>query len=1049
MYENYGWKYILTALIAILWGLALYWQGVPLGLDLKGGAEIIYRLEVNGQAASGKVTEDAVSVLRKRIDKLGIKELGIRRMGADKVLIQIPSATPLEVEKLKTQIEKAGKMEFKLVVGSGDLKANARDYEVTRVLDEKERGIWQDNDRYDVAHWNADARGGTAGAPVLLYNCTTDGKPIYVDGGLLEDANKAMDDKGRPCVGFTWGPIGRKKFFDLTSNNVGEQLAVVLDGELRSAPEIRGPIGKKGIIEGGQDGWDEKELLDLIIILKAGALPAKPVFAYSKRVGATLGQAAVTIGGLSICGSMFVVFLFMLYYYRVRSGLIADIALALNLFLIVGTLAMFDATLTLPGIAGILLTAGMAVDANILIYERIREEIARGSKLRQAIQAGYDRAFWTIFDANLTTALTAVVLMKAGTGPIKGFGVTLTIGIVISMFTALFVTKALYGFFVAKEFLTQIEFRELFPRPKFDFFANRSKAVTISLTMICIGWLVFTFRGSDKYGIDFTGGTVMQMRLRQPMEKSDVVEALQDHFGAKIPVEVQRVGALIEGGQELGREWLLRTRLVGAKKAEKKISTGPSFSLLSPAYGQESPPTPEGGDAPTPEGGDTPTPEGGDTPTPEGGDTPTPEGGDTPAPEGGDTPAPEGGDTPAPEQPAKEPAAEAVVDTSAQDFFEKEVRTLFKEKLVNPYPLIETREYTLSEPDTTGAVRARFQVNLVALGKGLAVGNDTLPAVTVEQIKTELPPVLRRMAHRLRNATAFADKSRRAVLTALGGEDGGAIGFEVVALEDPDTTDSLTPFEFRTHLLRTADEKPATLAVEVFKAALEKAREQQVYFAPGTAFPSIDQVGSAVAKNLKSKAIISTFFCVVFICLYVWLRFDFWSGIAAIMAVFHDVLALLGFLAILDFVLTKVGSTFDVKFGLTTISAFLTVVGYSINDTIVILDRIREDKNDAKAKTYTADLVNGAINKTLMRTVLTSLTSLLVCVVLLVGSMFGLNAIQGFAVSMVFGVIVGTYSSIFIASPVLLVEKRKLMIICGSVATFMIVTGIASNFVPV
>jgi preprotein translocase SecF subunit len=148
-------------------------------------------------------------------------------------------------------------------------------------------------------------------------------------------------------------------------------------------------------------------------------------------------------------------------------------------------------------------------------------------------------------------------------------------------------------------------------------------------------------------------------------------------------------------------------------------------------------------------------------------------------------------------------------------------------------------------------------------------------------------------------------------------------------------------------------------------------------------------------------------------------------------------------------VLTKVGSTFDVKFGLTTISAFLTVVGYSINDTIVILDRIREDKNDAKAKTYTADLVNGAINKTLMRTVLTSLTSLLVCVVLLVGSMFGLNAIQGFAVSMVFGVIVGTYSSIFIASPVLLVEKRKLMIICGSVATFMIVTGIASNFVPV
>jgi preprotein translocase subunit SecF len=289
------------------------------------------------------------------------------------------------------------------------------------------------------------------------------------------------------------------------------------------------------------------------------------------------------------------VIVFMLIYYRMRSGLIADIALGLNLLLLLGTLSMFDATLTLPGIAGILLTAGMAVDANILIYERIREEAARGAAIRQAIQTGYDRAFWTIFDANLTTALTAVVLMWAGTGPIKGFGVTLTIGIVVSMFTALFVTRALYGFFVAKEIVTEVKFRSLFARPTFDFFAARKKSVPISVALILTGWMVFVFRGDEKYGIDFTGGTVLQMRLKDPIEKNDVRKIVEGHFGTRVPVEVQRVGAKIErpGSTELGREWLLRTRMVSGGKPTGKETSSSGFSLLSPAYGQDAPAQPE------------------------------------------------------------------------------------------------------------------------------------------------------------------------------------------------------------------------------------------------------------------------------------------------------------------------------------------------------------------------------------------------------------------------------------------------------------------------
>jgi preprotein translocase SecF subunit len=213
--------------------------------------------------------------------------------------------------------------------------------------------------------------------------------------------------------------------------------------------------------------------------------------------------------------------------------------------------------------------------------------------------------------------------------------------------------------------------------------------------------------------------------------------------------------------------------------------------------------------------------------------------------------------------------------------------------------------------------------------------------------------------------------------------------------------------------------------VELFKEGLEQAQRHGAIFAVAVPFPNVDTVGAAVAKNLSSKAFIATMACVVIICLYVWLRFDLWSGIAAIVAVFHDVLALLAFLAILDAVLDMTGIAFDVKFNLTTISAFLTLVGYSINDTIVILDRIREDKADAKAKDYTPELVNAAINKTLSRTVLTSVTSFLVCFVLFLASFGGLQSIQGLSVALLFGIVVGTYSSMFVAAPILLHDKKK------------------------
>lgn len=1018
MYENYGWKYVVTAIIAALWGLALGLNRIDLGLDLAGGSEIIYTLDFGGSPPSQQEADDAVRVLRERIDKLGIKELSIRRQGTRDVVVQIPDASETEVERLRAQIEKAGKLEFMLLVtglGQAEVEANIR-----RVMELKARGQFKPNERYDVAYWTTDARGGEdVGAPALLERSTPAGKPMYVDGDKLENASRTLDDKGRPCVGFEWNAEGRKLFYELTSQNVGRRLAVVLDGQIRSAPEIRAAIGKRGVIDGGDKGWNDAELTSLVITLKAGALPAKPVFAYHKHVGPQLGRAALVVGGTAVVGSLLVVMLFMFWYYGTKAGLVANLALGLNLFLLLGTLAMFDATLTLPGIAGVLLTAGMAIDANILIYERIREEVDRGGSLKVAVQAGYDRAFWTIFDANITTTLTALVLTSVGTGPIRGFGITMAIGIAVSMFTSLFVTKAIYGAAVAKGFLTEIAFKQLFQRPNLDFWGAWPKALVCSISLICVGWLVFLARGDAKYGIDFTGGTQLQMLLKEPMEKLEVEREVKAHF-AKLGIdpnaEIQRVGDLEAGGVERSREWNIRTRIVGSKSLAAKTSRGPLDALLTPAYGQDTAAV----ESPTP-AADAPPP--------------------AAAPPAGEAAA------------APEGAPGGAVDTTDEDFFEDEVKKLFAARLVEPYPAVDGQAIRWKEVGPE-QVQATFRVDLIALGEGI---QGTKRPITEARLREELPRAVRaRLAKVQEELEAMgADRSkddpaaavrraqleRRArVLEALAGPPGGAPTFEL-ALVPGAAPSEIVPVDFTTPPLARAD---AEAAVDALKNALEQARNHEVYLGPTMPFPNVDLIGSSVAKNLKSKALFATFFSVVFICLYVWMRFDFFSGVSAIVALFHDILALLGFLAILDTVVTALGIPYDVKFSLTTITAFLTLVGYSINDTIVILDRIREEKNAAKAKEYTPEIVNGAINRTLSRTVLTSLTTLLTVVVLFVGTFFGLTAIQGFAVALLFGLIVGTYSSVFVAAPLLLADRKKVMLGIGGVALFVLATGIGS-----
>ncbi|HHL71300.1 MAG TPA: protein translocase subunit SecD, partial [Bacteroidetes bacterium] len=246
---------------------------------------------------------------------------------------------------------------------------------------------------------------------------------------------------------------GGRIFARVTGANVGKRLAIVLDNKVASAPNIKGKIPHgSAVIEGS---FTMQEANDLAIVLRAGALPA-PVKAIEERtVGASLGKDSVRQGQMSLLLGISIVVIFMVVYYRL-SGFIADFALIFNLLLIMAALAQFHATLTLPGVAGIILTMGIAVDANVLIFERIREELRTGKTVRAAVDAGYDRAFWTIFDANLTTFITALVLYQFGTGPIRGFAVTLSIGILASMFTAIVVTHVIFDFFTSRKTIKKL-----------------------------------------------------------------------------------------------------------------------------------------------------------------------------------------------------------------------------------------------------------------------------------------------------------------------------------------------------------------------------------------------------------------------------------------------------------------------------------------------------------------------------------------------------------------------------------------------------------------
>ncbi len=383
------------------------------------------------RAVKDMAVRQGLETIRNRIDQFGVSEPLINRQGleGDRIVVQLPGVD--DPARVKDLIRATAFLEIRPVVRTAPTEE--------ALLAPSNGQVPEDSEV--ISGDVEDMTGRVTGKEYYLLK-----KASTISGRDLRNARRSQDQYNQPAVSFSLTPDGARKFQAYTSAHIGDRMAIVLDNKVRSAPVIRGAISDSGIIEGN---FTVQQAEDLSLVLRAGALPASITYLEERTVGPSLGRDSIVRGVRSGLAGLALIALFMLVYYK-GSGINAVVALLLNAVLLIGAMAAFKATLTLPGIAGIILTIGMAVDSNVLIFERIREELELGKTVRSAVDLGFERALSAIIDSNLTTIISALFLFQFGTGPIKGFAVTLTIGLVISMFTAVFVSRAIFDLVLSR-----------------------------------------------------------------------------------------------------------------------------------------------------------------------------------------------------------------------------------------------------------------------------------------------------------------------------------------------------------------------------------------------------------------------------------------------------------------------------------------------------------------------------------------------------------------------------------------------------------------------
>ncbi len=1077
---------------------------IKLGLDLKGGSELLYKVRVSpGEDRSG-ITGEIIEVLKKRIDPQGVKEYRIQEQGSLRILIQVPGATKEDIERMKDRLVSLGRLEFKLCAPK-----DSTEYQ-DALKGKQVPGYYK--------HWVDKKSGETDESEdwELVRN------RVELTGERLSRVFSSRDSKGLyPAVGFEFDAIGKAQFGHLTERNIGKPLAIILDDTLYTAPVIRSRIAGSGVVEGN---FTQEKVNDLLAVLRAGSLPADLELEMETTVGPSLGKDSIKRGLLAgWVGCTFVVLFMGIFYLGV--GWVANFALLLNIFLIFGAMALINATFTLPGIAGLVLTLGMAVDANVLIFERIREEKRKGKPIKLAVKAGYEKAFTTIFDSNLTTLITGIILAAIGTGPVKGFAWVLILGIIINMFTAIFVTRTIYEYSMSMEWTKRFAMMTFLKEPAILFANYRRYFIPISCVLMVGGIVAFTLRGKDKYDIDFTGGTLIHLQLDSPAPTGSVRTALEDVGYEHTEVQgIWSTDSLVHAAtdttefgiriKELTDEQVKNKLLSDLKRVlerkhqygevkftdknsiELKLNTPVEESTLSKyltdaGYGDE--------DiiSVTPAGKSTKFYE-----------------------------LTIGGMA---DEKERHNLLKKIIDGFKDHLAFNQFELSFgdiKETLPDAETALQERQYAsyssldldlnrAIDPallrlefhmagfgnvdvetrgtETRRAYTTRFQIRgvedtLQSIQQGMARAL-TIPSISnisSNSVHIELKEPLEKVAFvellknrhldRIVNRTSSIRLSSDTYVVDMKALRTGKIQEKIqediveifkdnlytepvtvnfvpvngpiIHNEAPTTseakeiTDSstekgaesvfnielnppmqkerieraLTQTGYLNTLVEGLEEEKVyqVLKVRVNASEVEKMKED-ITKALTVAQPlkKVVSIGSTVAGEMKNRAIVAIIFSWLAIILYLWIRFgQIKFGIAAVAALIHDVLIAAGAVAIADHYSNIFG---DVKINLAMIAAFLTLVGYSINDTIVIFDRIRENMS-GKQKGLTSALINMSINQTLSRTILTTLTLLGVVLTLY---LLGGPVIHGFAFVMVIGTITGSYSTIFIATPIL------------------------------
>ncbi len=992
--HDHGWK-IGLCLFTLLASVVVLLMGPPLklGVDLSGGVILVYEVDQSKKIPGQDVDMDKlIAAVARRVNPGGQKEVSIRKYGVEQIEIIVPAIEEAEVQRIERIISRAGNLEFRILAN------NRNDKEVIeRALAEPSKMQIFDSSGNLLAWWvpvkSGEERSFASYSEIARRTRKMGEREITeilvvsdiynVTGGYLTRAEAGTDRKGQPCVNFTFNNDGGQLFGKLTGDNLPDKLTdftyklgIILDGELYSAPLIQSTIYDRGEITGS---FTAQEVQELVNVLNAGSLPAALTKEPISRLysGPTLGRDTIRKSTNAMIIAAILVPLFMLWYYRF-SGIVANIALVLNMLMLFAIMLTIKAAFTLTGFAGLALTVGMAVDNNVLVYERLREELERGATLRMAIRNAFQRASAVIIDANLTTLLAATVMYVLGSDQVKGFAVTLWLGVAISIYTSVFVARVIFDVAEKRQWITRVKMLRLIGHTNIDFMRLFPYTLTASILITVMAIAVSVHRGKGLFDIDFTGGVSVQALFDKPQDTADVRNLLTDKLpdlavsDVRVANEAQGLRFVINTSEpELAKVKSELWQVFGDKLARNAVKfTEPK---VIEAAAKSAPPA-----------------------------------------------------TAAPEEKPAEPAKN---DQSRRDLPPSTMLALAggnslaialadgpaKAALVQPAaepPL--AKEKAAEEPAPAKPVE---------VPRPKTVPRKPLPSETMEKGQggaAEKPAP---------GPDPYAGGSRAKLTFGLNVNHQAVEQLIASAMDAAKLAPESAPFQLLNSKYVEGDntayaewDLKIMLPPEKAKALLTTLQQQ---VADNPIFPASNTIGAAVAGNTQRQAVLALVASWICMIIYLWVRFQGVAfGLAAVVALIHDVFVMLGAIAISIYVAPFLGFLMiePFKINLPIVAAFLTIIGFSVNDTIVIFDRIREVRG--KDPDLTRKMVNASTNQTLARTLLTSFTVLLVVAVLY---LFGGEAVHGFAFALIVGVATGTYSSVYVAAPILLwlVGKRE------------------------